>query len=166
MGAPDEAESQLIGAFYLWDFSGAFPAGYVGTRAPLLVSDSPLDLIDHLLSENDGSMTQPVISVMGAVDDDKPRTFGDHPFGGGTGTVAMGVDLSFVVSCWADERMGGGPTAKRLLGQVQGCVLANRNSLTAFRRLLCSGGRQAYEERPQMWRADLNVAGYGVNSVG
>ena len=165
MGAPDEGETQLLGAFYLWDFSPAFPSGYGGTKAPILVSDSPFDLIDNILTENNGTMTQPVISVMPAVNTDKVRTFADHPFGAGTGTVAMGVDLSFIVSCWADEQMGGGPTVKKLMGQVQGCVLANRNSLTAFRHLLCRGGSELYEERPQMWRADLFVTGDGVNSV-
>jgi hypothetical protein len=165
MAAPDEAEAQLIGALQLWDFSSIFPVGYTGTKAPMLVTDWPFDLIDNMQSENDGVMTQPIVSIITAMNDDKVRTFADHTFGSGTGTVAMGVDLSFILSCFADERMGAGPLVKKLMGQVQGCVLANRNSFTAFRHLLCSGGHSVYEERPQMWRADLTVSGDGINSV-
>ncbi len=166
MGAPDEAEAQLLTAFYNWQWSSVFPAGYTGIKAPMLVSDSPFDIIDNILGEDgSGEMQQPIIAVMPAVNTDRIRTFGDQPFGNGTGTVAMGVDLGFIVSCWADERMGGGATVKKMIGQVQGCVLANRNSLTAFRHLLCRGGSELYEERPQMWRADLTVSGDGVNSA-
>ena len=157
--------AQLIGAFQAWNWSALWPSGYTGIKAPMIVDDWPFDLIDTMQNENDGVMTQPIISVVTAIDDDRVRSFGDHPFGGGTGTVAMGVDLSFVVSCFADERMGAGPMVKKLMGQVQGCVLANRNSLTAYRRLLCKGGHSVYEERPQMWRADLTVSGDGLNSV-
>lgn len=165
MAAVDEAMTQLIGAFSAWDWSPAFPVGYAGTKAPVVVPDWPYDLLDNILAESDGQMPNPVIAVVAAVNQDRVRTFGDAPFGSMSGTKAMGVNLAFAVSAWADERMGAGTTVKKLMGQVQGCVLANRIALTAFRHLKCGGGTQAFEERPQMWRADLHVTGDGVNSV-
>ena len=164
MGAPDEALEQLMTALASWNYAAAFPVGYAGTKAPMLMDSWPYDLLDNILIEQDGVMTQPIVAVIAAMDNDRVRSFGDNQFAGGTGTKAMGVDLAFVVSCWADERMGGGPTAMKLAGQVQGCVFGNRNTLAAFRRLTCKGGPLAYEERPQMWRAELTVTGTGVNS--
>lgn len=167
MAAEDEAVSQLAAAFKAWDFYPAFGPGYSGAKAVLITDQYPFDVIDNMLQESGtGYMTRPIISIRAAPSRLESRTLGET-FGPGAGsTTRFGRRLwiTFLVTAWADQTMGGNSTVESLAGQVQGCCFYNAFRLQAVKGLWAETSGNAFEERPQMWRYDLAVRSYAVVS--
>ena len=169
MAAIDEAHAQLVAALKAWDFSPAFPGGYTGTKAVLLVPTYPYELIDNLLSETNGQMTQPVISVVNqhGRSPETHRTFGEILAGDPTVPIgktryARRVRIVFQITSWADQIMGGHETAEKLGGQVQGCLFVNKSSLAAYKQLCVIHTQVNYDDHPQIWSMDVWVEGYSL----
>jgi len=135
-------------------------------KAPLIVQGWPYDIIDNILSETAGLMTQPIISVVSAPTTEIFRTLGDHvgPGVGGKQRFGRRISVTFSCVCWADEQMGAGDMVEKLAGQLQGCVMANTKSLAAYRALAAEALSEAYRDRHSLWRYDLAVHGFGIAS--
>ncbi len=165
MGMFDEAEDQLLTALTAWDWTSVF-AGGVET-----MSDWPYDrLLDLNGQLADGKMTQPIISIVAAHSTDTFRAIGGHMTTSGAqpapGMVRFSarVGMAFMVCTWADERLGGYETVKKLAGQAQGCIFYNRNRLAAYRHLRMKTSDPAYQDRPGLWTYHLTVEGDAVVS--
>lgn len=163
MAAPDEARAQLTSAINAWDFSVCFPGGYTGIKAVMVVPEFPYDVIDNMLQENHGQMTQPIISVGLEDDMDTFRTLGGKF---SQTQIATRVGLAFIIMAWADQFMGGYDTAEKLIGQVQGCLFYNRISLAAYRHLRTHSVKTSLDERTQMWVGELVCEGDALLTIG
>jgi hypothetical protein len=165
-GAIEEARAELIGALYNWDFSPAYPTGYAGTKAPVLVNASPEDIIQNFITYTKDQQTKAIISVELVDIMDTHRALGDHlgPGAGNLQRYGTRVDLTFNVECWADQQSGGSDLVQKLASQVEGCAFYNKVRLTAYRHLITRSGREAYEDRVQLWRCGVLVYGDGVAS--
>jgi hypothetical protein len=161
----DEAEDQLIAALNAWDYRTVFSGGVE------VMSDWPYDRLSDINGEiQDGAMVKPIISVVAAHSMDTFRgiggqmsTSGALPAPGAT-RHATRVGMAFVVGCWADQRLGGYDTVKRLAGQAQGCIFYNQNRLAAYRHLRMKTSDPAFEDRPALWTFHLTVEGDAVVS--
>lgn len=164
----DEARIQLRDAFSQWDFSSCFPtdATYTNPKGVVIVRGWPYDILDNILAETNGQMTQPIISIEIGHSMDTFRSLGGVMGGAAPGFTRIGtrVNLSYIVGCWADEQLGGSDMTEALAGQVQGCCFYNRSRLAAFRNLKTTTSREAFEDRPQLWRVDITVEGDAVVS--
>lgn len=166
MGAIDEARGQLMTALSNWDWSSAYPAPYTGTKAPVLVVASPADVMQNFTTYIRDQQTNAIVSVELVDIMDIHRSLGDH-FGPGTGQLqrfGTRVDLVFNVECWADQQAGGSDLVQKLAGQVEGCAFYNKVRLPAYRHLITRSGREAYEDRPQLWRCGVLIYGDGIAS--
>jgi hypothetical protein len=165
MSVVQEITDQVLASLNTFDFSPAFPGGYTGSKSVLLVHAWPFDLIDNMLAETGGQMTRPIISVI-SVD---ARNY--HRSLGNVSTVnapanrtrfATRVEGNFLVSCWADQFMGGGDTVEKLGGLVAGWAFLNQSSLPSYRQLRASASHESFEDRPQVWRYDSTLTGYAM----
>jgi hypothetical protein len=171
-----EARTQLRDALSEWDFTGIFPSGWpklpdgTDARGPLIVPAHPYDIIDNMLEESKKgltgpTMTQPIISIVLGHSTDTFRSLGDvhatavNPPATGKWRRSTRMGLVFLVSCWADERLGGYETVELLGGEIQSCVFFNRSRLAAFRHLRCHNQEPAYIDRSEIWTMDLYVEG-------
>lgn len=168
MAAVDEISSEIITSLNAFDFSPAFPQAYTGTKAVMIVKGWPYDLVDNMLSETNGQMTRPIISVTSVGTPTSFRSLGNL-FGsvaaGVAPTYAMRVEASFLISAWADQSLGGTDTVEKLGGLLEGWALLNQNSLTAYRHLRISTASEVYADAPQLWRYDATVHGDAILSI-
>lgn len=158
----DEIRQSVMNSLYAFDFSSAFTSGYGGTKAVTITRGWPYDLIDNMLSETDGQMTRPVISVSDVDVTDTYRSLGNVSNVGapvGMTRRATRVEAVFLVGCWADQRLGGADMAEALGGLVMGWAFLNQVALTAYRQLRASASHGALEDRPQLWRYDVSLTG-------
>lgn len=161
----DEIRTEVMNSLLAYDFTGVFPGGYSGTKSVTIVRGSGFDLLDNLLSESDGQMTMPVISVDDPVVIDSHRSLGSVSTVGapaGKTRRATRVEATCLIGCWADQRLGGPDLAEALGGQVIGWAFLNQLTLTAFRQLRTATSHGAYEGRPQLWRFDVDLTGYAL----
>lgn len=168
MAVFDEARSYLLNLLAAWDYSSAFPAGYTGQKNVELVMGTPTALITAMQNSNNGQMVRPIISVVVSNNTDEPRTLGDF-FGYGATQpkqrYATREHIIFTVAAWADAQLGGEETTARLAGHVVGCMFVNRAGASALvKPLVPHASREAYEERPMLWRFDTHVEGYALMS--
>ena len=172
-----QARNELRDALAAWDFSGLFPVGWPpladgsDARGPLIVPAHPYDIIDNMLQETKDNtetgacMTQPVISIALGHSTDTFRSLGDvdtdpaNPPATGQWRISTRMGLVFLVSCWADERLGGYEMVEQMGGLVEACAFYNRTRLASFRHLRCHNQEPAYIDRSEIWTMDLYVEG-------
>lgn len=166
MGLYDEIETQVLGALEAWDYRSVASSGVV------LADEWPYERTEDILGEGpDRQMTKPMITVVGAHSTDTFRGLGGQmstagpPPSGGTTRYATRAGVALIVSCWADQKLGGYDTVKKLAGQVQGCLFYNRNRLSAYRHLRVKVGDPSFEERDGLWSWHLTVEGDAVVSI-
>jgi hypothetical protein len=161
----DEIRSQIMQSLYTYDFSSAFPGGYTGTKAVTIVHGWPYELLDNMLSEADGQMTMPIVSVLDADVIDTYRSLGNvSTIGAPVGMTrrATRVEANYLIGCWADRRLGGADTAEKLGGLVVGWAFLNQVSLAAYRQLRTSTSHAAFKDRQQLWRYDVILTGHAL----
>lgn len=168
MAVFDECRIQLRDALAAWDYTSAFPDDptYTLPKGPTFVRGWPYDILDQILQETNGEMTQPIISMELSHSVDNFRSLGGYMSGAGAGItrIATRTTVGFIVSSWADQRLGGPDMVEHLAGLIQQCAFYNRSRLPAYRNLRTTTSREAYEDRPQMWRIDVNVEGDAIVS--
>lgn len=163
----DEIRLQVMNGLLAYDFSSAFPSGYLGAKAVTILHGNPFDLIDAMLAETDGQMTRPVLSVTETDVLDVHRSLGEVTnVGVPAGMVrrATRIDATFLIGCHADQRLGGADMVESLAGLVIGWAFLNTNSLAAYRQLRTSTSRGAFRDRPQLWHYDVILTGSALLS--
>jgi len=163
----DEIRNQVMGSLLAYSFSAAFPSGYTGAKAVTIMHGWPSDLIDNMLAETDGQMTRPVVSVNEVDVADTHRSLGNIATAGApVGMVrrATRIEATYLVGCWADQRLGGADMAEAIGGLVIGWAFVSSESLAAYRHLRASASRPAYHVREQLWCYDVTLTGTALLS--
>ena len=162
-GAADEAYSQAATSLAAFSFANAFPTGYGGSPTVDIVPGWPPDQWKNLEVLNKGRLSVPIISLVCTPYVEEARTMSDlwmRP-GAGAGVISLAerVTVRFLVTCWADQLMGGELTAKRLGGLVQAWALITKNTLGSYRRLRTQGGHCEYDDASMLWYYLLSLEG-------
>lgn len=156
MGFADEVRLQCATSLGAWDWTPAFPVAYTGPKQVTIVPEYNYEVIDNLLGETKGQMTQPIISIGIADSMDTFRSLG----GWFTQTIKatrVGVAVCFIA--WADQAMGGYETVEKLAGQLQAWAFVNRTSLTSFTNLRMSASKPSYDDNAQIWCYEVTIEG-------
>jgi hypothetical protein len=167
----DALNDLKFNAIEKWDYSSAFPTlnpdgtPYTNPVGPIFVDGWPWQLDKQLQSvSNSGQMTQPYISFFSLPFSDRDRTFGDiYQAGQGAGPLSLRlgrrVDPSFLISCWADQQLGGMDMCRKLGSHVISAVFYYRNRLATIRGLRVAHSHEALSDAAQLYRFDLTIAG-------
>src|ERR1051325_11003957 len=127
-----------------WDYSPLFPdtnpdgSAYINPKGPMFVTGWPFQLDSQLQAlRNSQQLTQPYISVMGMNFADEDRTFSDiYQTGVGSGPLQLRLGRrahpTVLISCWADQQLGGMDMSRKLAGYVFSALFYYRNSLTTI----------------------------------
>jgi hypothetical protein len=168
MGVFDEPIDALTSALYQWDFSPAFPSDYPTSKGVVVAHGWPYQLIQQLEGTTGGQMTEYLITILELTPTDDRIRLGSVMGAGATPPQTRyghRVTLPYLVSCWADQRLGGMDAARKIAGQVYGCVLWNENRLGAYRNLKTDRGTTVYEPGSQLYHFDVTVEGSTIASI-
>lgn len=149
-----------------WDYSAIFPVdpSYTFPKGPVIVTGWPWQLLRQLEQKVNQQATQPIISILGLEPMESGRSFSDiDATGVGPGPLQYRLGRraapSFLISCWADQQLGGMDFARKLGGQVYEAIFYYRNRLTTIRHLRLVHSHEANEDIAQLFRFDLVVDG-------
>lgn len=154
-----------------FDYSPAFPTtnidgtAYLNPRGPIFVDGWPWQLERQMeVVTNQGQMTQPIISIFGLHFADEDRTLGDiYQAGVGSGPLQLRLgrraNPSVLISCWANQQLGGMNMCRKLGGYVFSAVFYYRNSLTTIRGLRVTSSHESFSDASLLYRVDLTVTG-------
>jgi hypothetical protein len=154
-----------------WDYSALFPqsnpdgTAYTGPRGPVFVDGWPFQLDSQLQgTKNAGQLTAPYISIYAVNFADEDRTFGDiyqANTGSGPLQLRLGRRLhpTIVISCWADQQLGGMDMCRKLAGYVYSALFFYRNSLKTIRGLRVTNSHELLAEAAMLYRIDLTITG-------
>lgn len=167
MGLFDEPLTEIKKACILdWDFSDAFPLDpeYTFKKGVVVVNGWPWQLMRQLEAKQWQQMTQPVISIITIDTPEEGYQLGDvYQAGVGQGQLQYRLGRraapSFLISCWADQQLGGMDMARKLGGQVYQAMLFNRNRLSTIRHLRLVHSHEILEDTAQLYRFDLVIDG-------
>lgn len=172
MAAYDEAIEQLCQAIEDWDFSPAFPTDYPNTSGVRVWEGWPWQQVGELeapvSSGPQGELTEYIVTVNTLSAPDVATRLGST-YGAGqqAGTTRLGkrVDAHFLISSWADQRLLGMGAARKLAGQLAGCLLYNQNRLASVRHLRIVGTSEDAQRGSQLYAVHLTVCGDWVYSI-
>jgi hypothetical protein len=168
MGLWDELIKDLKeNALDKWDYSGIFPITnpdgtlYTNQKGPVILEAFNWQLDGQLQQlRNKGQLQQPVISIDTLYSDGENYTFGnvvsESP---PTRVLGRRIRAGFLVACWADQQLGGLPFARKLAGQVYGCLTFYANSLRSIRHLELRRSHDGYESSAQLYHDNLVLEG-------
>lgn len=150
----------------LWDYSGAFPVDptYTGPKGVIFNNGWPWQLLQQIEAMPNQQMSQPIISIMGLEPQEESRSFSDiYKTGVGAGPLQWRLGRratsSFLISCWADQQLGGMQLCRKLGGEVYNAIFYYKNRLSTIRHLKMAHSREAEEDAAQLYRFDLVVTG-------
>lgn len=149
-----------------WDYSSIFPIdpSYTFPKGPVIVDGWPWQLLRQIETKTNGQATQPIISITMLEPSDSPRSFSDViATGVGAGPLQWRLGRraapSFLISCWADQQLGGMDFSRKLGGQVYQAMFYNKNRLTTIRHLKLVHSREGFEDAAQLYRHDSIYTG-------
>lgn len=149
-----------------WDYSSIFPidVSYTFQKGPVVVNGWPWQLLRQLETKVNGQASQPIVSIVMLEPNDSTRSFSDV-LATGVGTQPLQWRLgrraapSFLISCWADQQLGGMDFSRKLGGQVYQAMWYYKNRLTTIRHLKLSHSREGFEDAAQLYRHDSIYTG-------
>lgn len=164
------ALEELATALDSWDYSPVYPADYPATSGVIVLDDYPYQIISQLsqlagdtlpAGEAPNQLAEYLISIKAGSSPDEPTRLGQLYGPGASGKTRYGVQVRphFIISCWADQRLGGMDAARKLGGQVMGCLLVNKNALTSYRHLKVAATAEGQMEAAQLYFFSLSVEG-------
>ena len=153
-----------------WDYSPLFPttntdgSAYIFPRGPIFVTGWAWQLDSQLQTIQFSQMEQPYISVLGLNFSDQDRTFADiYQANTGSGPLSLRLGRraqpSVLVSCWANQQLGGMDMARKLAGYCYSAIFAYRNNLTTMRGLRVISSQESFVDASMLYRVDLTVTG-------
>lgn len=149
-----------------WDYSSIFPidASYIFDKGPILVDGWPWQLIRQMEAKTNQQMTQPIISIVTMEPSEDGYQFADvYKTGVGAGPLQWQLGRraspSFLISCWADQQLGGMDFSRKLGGQVYQAIFYYRNRLSTIRHLRLLHSHEVVEDTAQLYRFDLVIDG-------
>lgn len=168
MAVFDEPLTNLINAIGAWDFSAAIPSNYDGPYQVQIEHGTPYQIMQRIQTLSGGQMTTYLISIQESSSLDTVVRLGDV-FGDGDapGTTRYGrrMSIPYVLSAWADERLGGMDAARLLAGQLVFCALFNKTRLQSPKNLRVKSPRPMVVGGSQLYRYDVTVEGDVVYAV-
>lgn len=160
-----------------WDYSSLFPASnpdgtaYTSPKGPLFVTGWPYQIDAQLMTVKNGQqLTQPIISIYAITFDDADRTLGDiYQSGVGTGPLQLRLGRraapTILISCWADQQLGGMDMVRRLAGYVYSALFYYRNSLQTIRGINLLRSREEMVDPAMLYRCDLTITGRSLVTI-
>jgi hypothetical protein len=149
-----------------WDYSDIFPMDidYGFKRGPVLVTGWPWQLLRELQPKVNQQATQPIISIVSLEPMESTRSFSDiDKTGAGVGQLQYRLGRraapSFLISCWADQQLGGMDFARKLGGKVYEAIFYYRNRLSTIRHLRMIHSHESIDDTAQLFRFDVVVEG-------
>jgi len=168
MSIYSECVTQIENALNAWDFTALFPSNWpAANKGVMILNKWPVDLIDNILKETGSrQMTMPIISITPQTSDAVFTGMGGYVTNisqtSGRPMMGMRAAVKLVLSAWADQALGGEEMSLSLAGELFDCMVYNCNRLPSYRRLRPSHSDTAYEDRPQLWVAEVLVEGVTV----
>lgn len=166
MGLFDEPVTEIKKCLFEWDYSNIFPqdGSYTNTRGILFNDGWPWQLIKQFESTPNQQMEKPIISLVSLEPMEEGRSFSDiYKTGVGSGPLQWRLGRraapSFLISCWADQQLGGMNTCRKIGSEIYNAVFYNKNRLSKIRHLRVLHSREADANVAQLFRFDVTIEG-------